>query len=124
MKFYLCKLCGNIAELVTERGGTLVCCGQDMHHLVPNTEEAAVEKHLPFVTKTETGINVKVGSVPHPMMDAHYIDFIYVRTTKGGQRVSLDVDGSAEADFSFTADNQPIEAYEYCNLHGLWKVEL
>jgi len=122
-KFFSCNLCGNIVEMIEEKGGTLVCCKKGMTFLEPNTVEASQEKHLPVVAKTENGIKVSVGSAPHPMEDAHYIGFIYIRTEKGGQRVALNVSGSAEAEFCFIND-KPLEVYAYCNLHGLWKTEI
>jgi len=94
-----------------------------MTHLEPNTVEASHEKHLPHVTKTENGIRVAVGSVLHPMAEEHYIDFIYVKTERGGQLTGLAIGDSPEAVFSFVGD-KPVEVYAYCNLHGLWKVDL
>jgi len=122
-KFFICKICGNIVGMIKDKGGPLGCCGSSMTHLVPNTVDASQEKHLPDVTKTENGICVKVGSVLHPMTEEHYIDFIYVKTERGGQRVELAVGESPEAEFCFAKD-KGVEVYAYCNLHGLWKVEL
>jgi len=122
-KFFICGRCGNIIDLVKNGGGPLVCCGKPMDELVANTTEASTEKHLPHVTKTENGIHVQVGSVVHPMEEAHHIEFIYVETKNGGQRVNLGSGDTPEADFYF-AGTRPVAAYEYCNLHGLWKTEL
>lgn len=122
-KFFICNICGNIVGLIEDGGGPLSCCGKAMVYLEPNTVEASQEKHLPDVVKTEKGISVKVGSVLHPMEEGHHIDFIYVKTEKGGQRVRLDVGNSPEAEFCFVND-KPVEVYAYCNLHGLWKTEL
>ncbi|MCL2566139.1 MAG: desulfoferrodoxin [Defluviitaleaceae bacterium] len=122
-KFLICNLCGNIVGMVKEGGGTLSCCNQNMNNLVANTVEASTEKHLPEVTKTENGVKVQVGSVLHPMEEAHYIDFIYVKTDKGGHRAALKPGDAPEAEFCFV-NEKPLEVYEYCNLHGLWKVEL
>ena len=124
MKFFLCKICGNIVDLVHNGGGPLVCCGAEMTLLVPNTVEASTEKHLPHVTKTDCGINVKVGSVAHPMEAAHYINFICVKSDRGISRMSLSIGDAPEADFCLCGNTGPIEVYEYCNLHGLWKVEV
>ena len=122
-KFLICNLCGNIVGMVKDMGGTLSCCNQNMAHLAANTVEASTEKHLPEVSKTETGIKVQVGSVLHPMEEKHYIDFIYVKTDKGGHRAKLEVGDTPEAEFCFV-NEKPLEVYEYCNLHGLWKIEL
>lgn len=122
-KFYICELCGNMVDLIKEKGGTVACCGQDMKYLEPNTVEAAQEKHLPEVTKTANGIKVQVGSVLHPMEDAHYIDFVYVKTEKGSSRIGFKAGDSPVAEFSFAGDT-PKEAYAYCNLHGMWKIDI
>jgi len=110
--------------MVTDKGTPLSCCGSQMIQLEANTVEASTEKHLPDVKQTENGLSVKVGSVLHPMEEAHYIDFIYVETNRGGQIVKLAVGDSPEAEFCFAANEKPVAVYEYCNLHGLWKVEL
>ncbi|MCL2851829.1 MAG: desulfoferrodoxin [Defluviitaleaceae bacterium] len=122
-KFFICDICGNIVGMVKDKGGPLACCGKGMTLLVPNTVEASQEKHLPDVKKTEHGLSVSVGSVLHPMVEEHYIDFIYVKTEKGGQRVNLAVGESPEAEFCCTGDKS-LEVYAYCNLHGLWKTEV
>ena len=122
MNFYLCKLCGNIADVVSGPATPMSCCGEVMTLLAANTVEASQEKHLPHVTKTDDGIKVQVGSVAHPMEEAHFIDFIVVKTEKGAQRVKLNIGAAPEAEFCFAAGDGPVEVYEYCNLHGLWKV--
>jgi len=121
-KFYLCEACKNIAGLVTERAGTLSCCNTPMKYLEPGVVEASREKHLPEVTKTASGLTVKVGSVPHPMEDAHYIDFVYVQTENGGQIAKLSPGQNPEVSFVLNEDAKAV--YEYCNLHGLWKTEV
>ena len=122
-KFLICETCKNIVGMVQDKGRPLSCCGANMDELIANTAEASVEKHLPDVQKTENGLHVQVGSVPHPMEEAHYIAFIYVETEKGGQRARLKIGEAPEADFCFV-DDKPVAVYEYCNLHGLWKTEL
>jgi len=109
--------------LIEDKGVPLICCGEQMEELIPNTVDAATEKHVPMVTKTETGIAVQVGSVPHPMEEAHYIEFIYVQTEHGGQRKALKPGMEPKHDFCFIND-KPTAVFEYCNLHGLWKTEL
>lgn len=124
IKFYKCAVCGNVAVKVVDSRVPLVCCGQKMEELVPNTVDASGEKHVPVVTRIDDcRIKVEVGSVPHPMTPEHHIAFIYVETENGGMRVDLPHEGVAEAVFCTCAD-KPVAVYEYCNLHGLWKTEL
>jgi len=122
-KFFACDICGNMVGLIRDKGGPLFCCGKPMTYFEPNTVEASYEKHIPDVEKTDKGISVKVGSTLHPMEEAHYIDFIYVKTGKGGHRVKLETGQTPEAQFCFEND-EPLEVYAYCNLHGMWKKEL
>ncbi len=118
-KFYICKHCGNLVGLIKDKGVPLVCCGEPMTHLKPNTVEAAIEKHLPYVEKTEKGIKVSIGSVLHPMVEEHYITFVYVETKSGGQRKAVAVGEEPIFYFDFV-DDEPTAVYAYCNLHGLW----
>lgn len=124
-KFYVCKRCGNIAVLINDKHMPLVCCGEKMSELVPNTVEASVEKHLPTVTEGITGgsISVQIGSVLHPMESEHHIAFVYVESEKGGQHKYLKAGEEPKLEFSFSND-KPIAVYAYCNLHGLWKTEI
>jgi len=122
-KFFKCDLCGNLAVPVIFSGAVPVCCGQTMTELIPNTVEASAEKHIPSVTSSVNGIEVKVGSVPHPMEEGHHIGFVYVQTEQGGQRKGLQVGAEPKCAFSFT-DDKPIAVFAYCNLHGIWKAEL
>ena len=121
-KFYRCNHCGNIIVKCVDSGVPVVCCGEKMEELTANTVEASVEKHLPVVTPIdECKIKVEVGSVAHPMAPEHHIDFIYVETENGGQRI--DLKDKPEAVFCVCGD-KPTAVYEYCNLHGLWKTAL
>ncbi len=122
-KFFICKHCGNMVGLIENKGVPLVCCGEAMAELVANTEEAATEKHIPAVKKVDGGIEVSVGSVLHPMEDQHFITFVYVETEKGGQRKCLKPGDSPVLSFSF-ADDAPKSVFAYCNIHGLWKIDL
>ncbi|MCL2488574.1 MAG: desulfoferrodoxin [Oscillospiraceae bacterium] len=122
-KFFICKHCGNMAGLIENKGVPMVCCGEKMTELVANTVEASQEKHLPAITVTAAGIDVRVGSVDHPMDEAHYISFVYVETEHGGQRKCLHIGGKPAVSFSFSED-KPVAVYAYCNLHGLWKAEM
>jgi len=118
-QIYRCNICGNIVEVLHAGAGQLVCCGQPMELLEENTVDASKEKHVPVVEKTENGIKVKVGSVPHPMEEEHYIEWIEVIADSAVYRKFLKPADGPEADFDIKAEN--IEAREYCNLHGLWK---
>ncbi len=121
--FYICRICGNLVGMIHSSGVPLVCCGEEMEELVPNTADASREKHLPVVKVEGDEMTVTVGSVEHPMTPAHAIEWIYLQTRQGGQRKALPVDGAPKAVFSLSGD-APVAVYAYCNLHGLWKTEL
>ena len=121
-KFYKCRHCGNVIHKLVDSGVPVVCCGERMGELVPGTIEASVEKHLPVVTWIDDKtIKVEVGSVAHPMLEEHYIVFIYVETETGGIRVDLK---DKPEEIISLGNEKPVAVYEYCNLHGLWKTEL
>ena len=122
-KFLVCKHCGNMVGMVKDAGVPVFCCGEPMTELVPNTVEASNEKHLPVVTVDGNNVHVEVGSVAHPMIAAHLIEWIYLETEKGGQRKTLAAGEAPVADFT-VADDKPVAVYAYCNLHGLWKTEI
>lgn len=121
-KFYRCRHCGNVIIKFVDSGVPVVCCGEQMEELIPNTVDASNEKHVPVVKMTENGkIKVEVGSIPHPMTPEHHIVFIYVEMENGGIRIDLKEKPEAE----ICACNGKVTAvYEYCNLHGLWKTEI
>ena len=119
LQIYKCEICGNIAEMVHEGAGELVCCGQPMKLYEENTVDAAKEKHVPVVEKTAEGVKVKVGSVAHPMEEKHYIEWIEVITDGKAYRQFLNPGEAPEATFEIKADQ--ISARAYCNLHGLWR---
>lgn len=118
-QIYKCTKCGNIVEVLHAGEGELVCCGEPMAIQKENTVDAAAEKHVPVIEKTEKGIKVKVGSVPHPMEETHYIEWIEILTDGKAYRKFLKPGDTPEAEFCVEAEN--ITAREYCNLHGLWK---
>lgn len=122
-KFYICRHCGNIVSMLHSSGVPVVCCGEPMHELVPNTVEASVEKHLPVVTVSGDTVKVSVGSAPHPMIKEHSIQWIYLQTEKGAQRKCLQPGDAPEATFALQGD-RVVAAYAYCNLHGLWMTQL
>ena len=119
-KFYICKHCGNMIGMIKSSGVNVVCCGDPMTELKPNTVEASQEKHLPVVTIEGNIVKVKVGSVEHPMTEEHHIAWIYLETEQGGQRKKLAVGSKPEAEFALAGGDKVVGVYEYCNLHGLW----
>ncbi len=118
-QIYKCNACGNIVEVLHAGVGQLVCCGKPMELLKEKTEDVGKEKHVPVIEKTETGIKVKVGSVPHPMEEKHYIEWIEIIADGRVYRNFLKPGDNPEAEFEIKAEK--IEAIEYCNVHGLWK---
>lgn len=122
-RFFKCSRCGNLIGLIDNAGGPLSCCGELMTELIPNVVEAATEKHIPEITVDGSVVNVKIGSVAHPMTEEHHIKFIYLETESGGQRKCLKVGAEAVAKFSVLED-KPLKVYAYCNLHGLWKADI
>lgn len=123
-KFYFCEHCGNLVGMIDSSGVRMVCCGMKMTELKANTTDAATEKHVPVIEIDGQKVTVTVGSTIHPMTEEHHIAWIYLLTEQGGQRKPLDVDGQPIATFAITEDDKVIAAYEYCNLHGLWKAEV
>lgn len=120
-EIYKCSVCGNMVEVVHAGGGELVCCGQPMKLQNAGTTDGATEKHVPVIEKIEGGYRVKVGSVAHPMLDAHYIEWIELVCTECGKimRKHLKPGDAPEAVFETKAEK--VIAREYCNLHGLWE---
>jgi superoxide reductase len=118
-QIYKCNICGNIVEVLHAGVGQLVCCGQPMELLKEKTEDIGKEKHVPVIEKTGTGIRVKVGSVPHPMEEKHYIEWIEITANEKTYRKFLKPGDKPEAEFEIKT--KKIDAREYCNLHGLWK---
>ncbi len=121
-ELYKCPVCGNIVVVQHAGAGTLACCGQSMEVLTANTEDAATEKHVPQVTRTEKGIVVRVGELDHPMDDDHYIEWITLVTENKVKTVYLSPGDAPTALFSITAEK--VTVYAYCNLHGLWKSDV
>ena len=121
LQVYRCKVCGNMVEMIHSGAGTLVCCNQNMELLAENTTDAATEKHVPVIEKTDGGVKVKVGDVAHPMEEKHYIEWIELIVDGKAFRQFLKPGEAPEAFFPVTGDK--LVAREYCNLHGLWKAE-
>ena len=122
-KFYICRHCGNLIEMVHDAKVPVICCGEKMEALVPNTVEASGEKHKPVVKVEGDKVIVSVGSVAHPMVEEHWIEWIWLQTSKGGQYKFIQPGQAPEVVFQLERET-PVAAYAYCNLHGLWKTEL
>lgn len=122
-KFYICSHCGNLIGMVHDSGVPVICCGQKMDPLVPNTVEASGEKHLPVACVQDGVVSVAIGSVAHPMIPEHFIQWVYLETEQGGQRKALKPGDAPEVKF-WLGDDKPVAVYAYCNLHGLWMTEL
>ncbi|MBO4390558.1 MAG: desulfoferrodoxin [Lachnospiraceae bacterium] len=121
MRFFICEHCGNIVEMVKDSGVNVVCCGQKMTELIPGTSDGAVEKHVPVATVDGNKVSVAVGSVDHPMLDVHFIEWIAIETSAGAQRKFLKPGEAPKAEFVLAEGESFVAAYAYCNLHGLWK---
>ena len=120
-KFRICRHCGNLMGMINDSGVPVVCCGEPTEELVPNTAEASGEKHLPVV-KTEDGkVIVNVGSVDHPMLPEHYIEWVSLQSKFGNQRKALQPGQQPEVCFALCEGDEVQAVYAYCNLHGLWK---
>lgn len=120
LQVYKCELCGNIVEVLHAGAGELVCCGQPMGQLDEKTADSSTEKHVPIIEKTDKGIKVVVGSVPHPMEEPHYIEWIEVTNGDYIQRKQLHPGDKPEAEF-YVPYSDELVAREHCNVHGLWK---
>ena len=118
-RFSKCNHCGNMVGMIFDSGVPIFCCGEEMMHLEANTVDASREKHVPDVTVDGDMVRVQIGSQEHPMIDAHYIEWIFVQTESGGQRKALSPGDAPLRTFSLN-DDKPTAVYAYCNLHGLW----
>ena len=120
-QIYKCNVCGNIVEVIHTGVGKLVCCGQPMELLTEKTRDVGLEKHVPVIEKVGDKVKVKVGSVPHPMEEKHYIEWVEIIANGKICRKFLKPGEKPEAEFETTAER--MEAREYCNIHGLWKTK-
>ena len=124
MKFYICEHCKNVIIKVTDHKVPVFCCGEMMKELVANTTDAATEKHVPVVHVDENKVNVEVGSTLHPMTPEHLIEWVVLETNKGYSIHYFTADDQPKTSFVLADDEKAVAVYEYCNLHGLWKIEL
>ena len=123
-KFYKCPHCGSVVVKLNNLGPDPVCCGEPMKELIAGSVDAATEKHVPVVAEKGDKVFVQVGDVIHPMLENHYIEWIYLLTDKGGYFRFLKPGEEPKAVFALLEDEVVLEVYEYCNLHGLWKANL
>lgn len=121
VKFFRCNECGKIEYVVEGEEKELTCCGKQMEELKANTEDAALEKHVPVYSIEDEKINVKVGEVEHPMTEEHYIMWIAYFDNNKVEFKNLSPNEKPEASFS---KSDKFEIFAYCNLHGLWKTAL
>ena len=119
LEIYKCEVCGNIVEMVHDGVGELVCCDQPMKLMGENTVDASQEKHVPVIEKVDGGYKVKVGAVPHPMEEAHFIEWVELIADGRAYREFLKPGMEPEA--FFCVDAKEVSARDYCNLHGLWR---
>ena len=117
IRFFQCKECGLMAASLNDK------VIPNLNELIPNTVEASGEKHKPVVKVEGDKVIVSVGSVAHPMVEEHWIEWVWLQTSKGGQYKVLQPGQAPEAVFQLERET-PVAAYAYCNLHGLWKTEL
>ena len=120
-KFYICERCGNIIAVVHKGGGTVKCCGEPMKEIIPGTADAAAEKHVPAWKVEGNLVRVDVGEIHHPMLEAHYIEWVSLQTKQGNQRKLLQPGQEPVVTFALTEGDEVEAVYAYCNLHGLWK---
>ena len=120
-KFYICEHCGNIIAKVKDTGVPVMCCGQKMTEIVPGTADAAVEKHIPVYQVEGNIVTVRVGSVDHPMLPEHFIEWVSLQTKQGNQRKLLHPGDQPAVCFALCEGDEVEAVYAYCNLHGLWK---
>ena len=120
-KYYICETCGNLVEMVKSAGVPLMCCGKPMKELVPGSVDAAQEKHVPVWEVKDGKVCVQVGSVEHPMLPEHYIEWVSLQTKQGNQRKELHPGEKPEICFALCEGDEVEAVYAYCNLHSLWK---
>ena len=121
MKFYRCETCGQIIAIVKKTAVPVMCCGKPMQEIIPGTTDAAVEKHVPVYEVEGNKVIVTVGSVEHPMLDEHYIEWVSIQTKLGNQRKALKPGSEPKVCFAVCEGDEVEAVYAYCNLHGLWK---
>lgn len=120
-KFYVCHRCGNLITKLREGKSPVVCCGKIMEKIISGTTDAVMEKHLPVCAVENGKIHVSIGETTHPMENAHYIEWIALRTGTGIYCKYLSPQKIPQASFSIGEGEQIKAVYAYCNIHGLWE---
>jgi len=120
-KFLECKHCGNLAGLINDSGVPMICCGELMAALNPNTTDGAAEKHVPVISTDGNSVHINIGSADHPMTNEHHIVWVYLQTKQGGQRKCLNIGDAPNISFALSEGDSVLAAFAFCNLHGLWK---
>ena len=123
LKFYKCEKCGQMVAMLKKTACDVKCCGESMQELIAGTTDAAVEKHVPAFAVNGNTVDVTVGSVEHPMLDAHYIEWVALQTEQGCQMKDLKPGDAPKASFALAEGDKVEAVYAYCNLHSLWKAE-
>lgn len=123
MKFYKCTMCGNIIVYAEHPGCDVMCCGKPMEEIIPGTTDAAVEKHVPVVSRDGDIVTVSVGSAAHPMLEEHFIKWIVLETDLGVQKKELTPGNDPVARFAVFPEENVVSCVAYCNLHGLWAAD-
>lgn len=121
VKFYRCKICGKIITMVNETKIPTICCGEAMYELIPSQTDGTTEKHVPIISQKNNIVQVKVGSMDHPMSEDHYIQWIFLQTKQGFQYKKLKATDKPMAYFALLDNDEVVAAYEYCNIHQLWQ---
>ena len=121
MKYLKCEHCGNIVEVVKDRKVPVMCCGQKMQEMIAGTVEASREKHIPVYEVEGNKVIVNVGSIEHPMLEEHFIEWVTLETKQGVQRKQLKPGEAPKVTFVLSEGEEVEAVYAYCNLHGLWK---
>ena len=124
MQIFKCKTCGKVIMILKNSSCGTVCCGEDMVELTANTTDAAVEKHVPVISVNGGVAEVRVGEVAHPMQEEHYIEWIALETNQASHIVYLKPGEEPVARFALLDGEEVVSAYDYCNLHGLWKKDM
>ena len=123
VKFYRCSVCGQLIAIVKPTGVPVVCCGKPMEKVVAGSTDAAAEKHVPVFEVKDGTVTVCVGSVPHPMTEEHYIEWVFLKTKYGNQRKALKPGDEPKVCFKICDGDEVVAVYAYCNLHSLWGAE-
>lgn len=123
-KFFVCKECGELVGVIDNEGSKLFCGKDPMVELKPNTIDASKEKHVPQVTIFGNTVTVKIGSVLHPMLKEHHIDWVYLQADNGGQRKNIKNNSEATVVFELAKGEKAVKVFAYCNLHGLWSADV